>query len=179
MSRLIPWEATGCLLLYFHSGSFTRKTTKFDLRTLILFIWRRKWGAEVREPPASGTTETKHRLGNHHPDTQRTLISPSMCMFCVQTCILCTCGTQVWQNVSKRQKEWGGGGRRKCYQSQHKSSTSVWTFCPGNGLEEIWCNLTRWLLLAPVLTLNNAPIHNQNQRYLLYLPKWLKWPCQI
>lgn len=47
--RMIPWEVTGRLLLFFHPGSFTGKATKFDLRTLILFTWGRKWGAESGE----------------------------------------------------------------------------------------------------------------------------------
>lgn len=110
-------QATSRLLLLFHAGSVTQKPTKFDLSTLILFIWGRKWGAESGEEQlALGTTQTKH-LQSSAPaislHTQWAFFSP-LNLFCIQPFIFCTYAAREWHKVRNRGEERGKRWRRKC-----------------------------------------------------------------
>lgn len=134
--RVIPWEATSRLLLFFHPGSFTRKPAKFDLRTLILFIWGRKWGAESGEEQlASGTTETKHLfvvgLGDHLARTQRALFSAA-CVFILRSDFYfvysCSSGTaECEREIEKNEKEVEAAGG-----NVRNHNTGTWPLC------ELW-----------------------------------------
>lgn len=100
-------EAANRLLLFFHPGSVTQKPTKFDLRTLILFIWGRKRGAESGEEQlALSTTETKHllvvRLGNHLAHTKSAFLTSQRVYFVIRLVFCVLVQLKVWQNVSRR-----------------------------------------------------------------------------
>lgn len=141
--RVIPWEATRRLLLFFHPGSFTRKPTKFDLRTLILFIWGRKWGAESGEEQlASSTTETKHLLdvglGNRLARTQRALFLSARRVYFASWLLFCVLAQlrygRMWARDKKneREAEVGGGNVRN-------HNTGTWPLC------ELWLHQTEEL----------------------------------
>lgn len=124
--RVIPWEATS-LLLFFHPGSFTRKPTKFDLRALILFIWGRKWGAELgQEQLAWSTTETQ-RLGNHLAHTKSAFLTARRVYFVIGLlfCVLVQLRYgRMWARDKKSEEEEDvGGGNDKNH------NTGTWPFC--------------------------------------------------
>lgn len=131
--RMIPCGGDKPPPVIFPSRKLYTETNQIWFENINSIYLREEMRCWVRGGAAAlSTTETKHLLVvglcSHLTSTKSTFLTPR------QTFILCTFAAQVWQNVSKRQKEWGGGGggKRKCWGSQRRNLTSVWTTAPKN-----------------------------------------------